>query len=76
MKPFTTTKHIGLNTLPNGLCISTAGWRSEDSHEAQDIETCLFFANGSSDVIAYYSNEAEAIAGHHKILMSKLGEIK
>lgn len=62
---FGSTKHLGLNTLPNGICISTI-----------PSETCIFYPDGNSDVVKYYTDEAEAIAGHHEILMGYLAVCK
>ncbi len=33
-------------------------------YEGTPYETCIFFANGDSDVLARYKTQEEAIAGH------------
>ena len=51
--------HVSLNVI-NGVRISTI-------FLAGEYETCVFEGD-DSNVIGYYSTEAEAIAGHNRIM--------
>lgn len=51
--------HVSLNVI-NGVRISTISLDGQ-------YETCVFDSSGSN-VIGYYSTEAEAIAGHNRIV--------
>ena len=41
-------------------------------NEPRVWETCIFEDNGNSDVVARYTTEAEAIAGHNQIFMNEI----
>ena len=38
-----------------------------DLYDGTPYESCLFLANGESDVVARYATQEEAIAGHIKL---------
>jgi hypothetical protein len=51
--------HVSLNVI-NGIKVSTILLDGQ-------YETCVFDSSGSN-VVGYYSTEAEAIAGHNRIM--------
>ena len=49
--------------FPPDLSLSTVELDSR-IYKDTPYESCVFFANGDSDVVARYSSQEEAIAGH------------
>ena len=38
-----------------------------DLYDGTPYESCIFYANGESDVVCRYATQEEAIAGHEKL---------
>jgi len=58
--------HVSLNVI-NGVRISTVLLWKIRPDTPDSYETCVFEGD-DSNVIGYYSTEAEAIAGHNRIV--------
>ena len=72
MKNFTfhESKQISLNKI-NGNEISTV-LLPRFGNEPKQWETCMFYADGNSDVVCRYATEEEAINGHNRIVEHEL----
>lgn len=62
---------IAHTTLEDGTEVSTIG---ADGMFVRYPETCVFYPNGSSDVVATYDSAADAFTGHHRIVENLVRE--
>ena len=51
-----------------GTTISTVLLYKNTASDQDKYETCMFFPNGDSTVVAMYSSNHEAIDGHNRII--------
>jgi hypothetical protein len=58
---------LSLNVI-NGTTISTVLLYKNTDRSPEKFETCMFYPNGDSDVVAMYSSRQEAIDGHNRIV--------
>ena len=70
MNTFQPSQQVSLNKI-NDQEISTV-LLPRFENEVKVWETCIFFADGSSDVQSRYVTEADAIAGHNRYIINLL----
>lgn len=59
--------------FPPDIALSTVQLASSWQYDVPyKYESCLFFSNGNSDVVARYNTQKEAIAGH-RVIEKKYG---